>query len=468
MKIKDISKNSVNKVVSVAAKVEKTMPGARGTMVQLKDETGNIDARLPVSGGISTPEQGTSCEISATVLEESGNLVLKIIDLRQISGRKKGEFLIGSQKLEQMKQDFQDAATHIKKAASEGRTIIIRHHDDADGYSSGFVIEKAILPFISDSRRFGIARTSSKSPYYDYIDALRDLNTYLSFRREGERPPLVLLLDLGSNSQSMKSISRLKSYGFDFIIIDHHLYDKENKDISLAFVNPHVHNFGSDLNAGALCTELALIINPNLKGVAHLPALSGVADKSSGDEFEAYLKLAGYEKKYLEEWASVIDHETYYLRFPEKTEILEDIFLPTERNKALIKSVFPMLEKEMKNVVLAAKHHAKIEDYGKFRLIRIGRDAVSWDYSSSKLPRIASSLIDGPRITFVETDDSISFRADCEGFDGIALIQELKEMFPAAMIDGGGHREAGTIKFSPKSKEEVFKHILDYVRRIAG
>jgi RecJ-like exonuclease len=69
-----------------------------------------------------------------------------------------------------------------------------------------------------------------------------------------------------------------------------------------------------------------------------------------------------------------------------------------------------------------------------------------------------------PRITLGLLSDSIAFR--CDGiprFDLHSLIENLKNEFPHALIDGGGHICAGTIRFSPGAREEVLSFIKKYL-----
>ena len=378
-----------------------------------------------------------------------------------VKDRKKG-FLIDSGNLEKMKEAFLKAESVIRKAVSENRFVVIRHHNDVDGYAAGFVLEKA-LNSIGYSRN--IMRTSSRTPFYDYTDALRDLNNFLSSK--STTPPLIILADLGSNEQSMASIKRLKTYGIEFVIIDHHRFDAENKHEAVSFLNPHVFGLGSELNAGALATELAVILDPALKGIEHLPGLSGVADKSSGEDNDAYVKLSGYTREELEKWAAVIDHDTYYLKFPERTDILEGLFMPGAKNTRIINEIYPRIEAETERVRAAAKKYAKIEDFGKFKLVIIEKSLVSdWEYASSKLIGISHRLVEGPKITLAVTADSISYRADGVDFKGVDLLEKLKKEFPAALLSGGGHDSAGGISFNIASGEEILKYVRGYIKKI--
>ncbi|MEK6916430.1 MAG: DHH family phosphoesterase [Nanoarchaeota archaeon] len=388
--------------------------------------------------------------------------MIEIKDIIKDSKTKESRFLIASKNLDKMKEAFFKTESIIRKALSESRFIVIRHHNDVDGYTAGFVLEKA-LNSIGYSRN--IMRSSSRTPFYDYTDALRDLNNFLSSR--SSKPPLVILTDLGSNEQSIASIKRLKAYNIDFVIIDHHRYDKENETEALSFLNPHVFGLGSDLNAGALATELALLLDPKLNGIKHLPGLSGVADKSSGEDVESYIKLSGYSRKELEKWAVVIDHETYYLKFPERTEILEDLFIPGKKNTQLISYLSTKIEGDMEIVRKATKKYSKIENLGKFKLIIVEKNKISdWEYASSKIIAIAHDLVEGPKITLAFSDDSLSYRADGVKFSGVNLLEKLKNEFPAAMLSGGGHDAAGGIRFNIASGKEILEYIKNHIKKI--
>ncbi len=373
----------------------------------------------------------------------------------------KKPFLIKSQNLEQLRPLFLEASSLIKAAAKSNRSIIIRHHDDVDGFSSGIVLEKALLSIFGERRN--IIRSASRTPFFDYSDALRDLSHF--FSRQPLQSPLLILMDLGSNIQSLKSVQRLYDYGFEIIIVDHHRHDSCIKDFSKIMLNPHLHNMGSDLNAGALSSELALFINPLLKGIGHIPALSGIADRSKGEDLEKYIKLSGFLREELEKWALVLDHDLFYLKSSGKPDFLLSLFSPDKKNMFRVNSIYKTIINEFDSVKRAIKKYVKITSFGKLSVIRISKsDIGDWGYPSSKIARLANELIEGPRITLAETKDSISYRCDKVNFSGVSLIDNLKKKFPYALVSGGGHDFAGAIKFNISSKQEVMGYILDYIK----
>ncbi len=363
-------------------------------------------------------------------------------------------FSIKSEKLEALKSLFEKATELIKKAVKEKKQIIIRHHDDVDGYSAGYLLEKAISYLIDDKRGFQLIRSASRTPYYDYTDCLRDISNFA-----GYNPPLLILTDLGSNEQSMKALRRIKTYGTDILIIDHHIFDIENKELATVFLNPHTLGFGSDFCAGMLCFEIANNLCPGLIN-KKIPALSGVADKSSGKELDEYIKLSNMKPNELEEFSMLLDHEFFHLRFPVRINMLDELF----GNHKSLEPIKHELEKDFGKLREIIKKNVKVKDYNGFKLQRIERNLFAdFDYASYKLPRITHDMLTGERITLVVNDENISYRAELKDFDGVKMIDELKKRLPDAMITGGGHAAAGGIRFNSSHKEEVIKFIEEYL-----
>lgn len=448
-------KDRIGKKIQVEAKVVSLKSISGKTLLTLRDSSGSIQA---VSKKQLDVLPGQSIRVDALVKEFKGEPELEIL-----SQEKKADFLIKSENLAKFEDEFKKAAAEIRSAINNKRHIIIRHHDDTDGYAAGFVIEKAMLSIIDSDKPYQIySRKASRTPFYDYIDALVDLNYYLSVKKYNENPPLIILADLGSNDQSIASIKRLKKYGIRFLIVDHHLYDEENKKQAAVFLNTHDKGLGSDISAGALAAELANFLKPGLD-LKHIPAVAGTADKSAGSDYEKYLKLSGLSKDYLIKWSTVIDHETYFLRFPERLEFLEDLF---SLNVQQVEEIYRQITKEFAEVKKAAEKYVEIKQAKDFKVLVIEKDKVSHrGYAGSKLTRITHDLESGPRITLsISGGSMISYRADDVDFSGVELLKELKDRFPHALVSGGGHAAAGAIKFTEASAEEVMDYVFKYLK----
>ncbi|MFA6888132.1 MAG: hypothetical protein WC254_01410 [Candidatus Woesearchaeota archaeon] len=93
--------------------------------------------------------------------------------------------MIDSPILHKLKPEIQECIQHIKKAIDAKQPIFIRHHADADGYTAGIAIERALFPLVSVKHRrerdvhYFYQRFPSLTPYYSYEDATRDVQTFL-------------------------------------------------------------------------------------------------------------------------------------------------------------------------------------------------------------------------------------------------------------------------------------------------
>ena len=117
--------------------------------------------------------------------------------------------------------------------------------------------------------------------------------------------PLVILVDNGSTEEDVPSMRQAKVYNIDMLVIDHHHPDEIVDQYLIGHVNPaHVGgDFG--VTAGMLCAEIARMINPNISDtIKHLPAVSGVGDRSEAPEAGRYRSLVSdrYTLEELKKW----------------------------------------------------------------------------------------------------------------------------------------------------------------------
>ncbi|MBN1503377.1 hypothetical protein JW930_07595 [Candidatus Woesearchaeota archaeon] len=387
----------------------------------------------------------------------------------------KSSFLIKSDKLDKLSSRIIAAATLIKKSIIEQRPIIIRHHDDCDGYCAAVALEKAILPLLTKHHRpekslfLYYRRHPSPAPYYDYTDASKDLSSFLDDSRLA-RPPLVVLLDLGDLEQGNISIKKIRLYDFKIIIIDHHFPGKVDieKDVDV-FLNPYTENLDANLVTGMLCTEVARLVNPSVENINFLPALAGTGDKSGIPEFSEYLKLSGYDREFLKKWALCIDFETSYLRYLESRKFVHDFFgEDTKKRDQFIELVYPEIERRFRDLTKAVVKYLEVEEMKKFKLLIIDIESfpIQEFPNNSKIVRLAHEQVKGPRISMGLLPDSIIFRADnVEGFSVNQLVSEMKQDMPHALVHGGGHDFAGTLRFMKAAKQEIIKKVREYLKK---
>src|SRR3989339_555659 len=331
--IKDIKKNSKN-TVFIFGKINRIAQTGGPTVFVVSDGTGSLSLKGFVGAG-----QRAYPEITEG---DSIKTFIKIEDIERERAKViPPKFLVESPILNKLKDSFIKAATEIKLAIIQDRPIIVRHHNDTDGYSSGFSLERAILPLIEEqhgsekSRWEFFTRAPCAAPFYEIDDSIRDTAQSLrNVARFSNKMPLIIIADNGSTQEDLMAIQQGKVHGSDFIIVDHHKFDQDviSREV-LTHINPFlVGEDGSHFSAGMLCSELARFINPNVKNINQIPAMSGFADRielSNPKTMNDYLKIAekeGYTKELLSDIALVIEYVSSKIRFMEVREYIEVLF----------------------------------------------------------------------------------------------------------------------------------------------
>ncbi|MCX6710018.1 MAG: DHH family phosphoesterase [Candidatus Woesearchaeota archaeon] len=415
---------------------------------------------------------------------KSAEDVMKNIEERSGSDAKETDFLIKSGLLSRMSAIFMKTATIIRRAVFEGKPIIIRHHADCDGYCGGIALERAILPLIAkqqkreSSRWFYYRRAPSRAPFYEYSDALRDISMNLSdIERFGVKEPLIILVDFGSTGEDIPSIRNVRIYGAQVVIIDHHNPGEiENgrcrvDDFVDSHINPYLAGGDGNLTAGMIASELARIINPEGEKIDFLPAISGIADKSSSKEFSEYLKIAErqFSFEYLKSVAECVDFQAYYLFGVEGRVIVNDLLgEDLEKQKKLVEIIKKEVDFNKAEITRAIEHFSETREIGKTVVATINLSEIGFRGEApapGKITGIAHEIMisrfSGREIiTRGIAQDYIVLRSSQSSkFNVISLIRRLNEKIPYGGIHGGGHEHAGTVKFFPAAGKDVLSEL---------
>ena len=400
------------------------------------------------------------------------------------------EFLVKDEILDKLKDRFIQAATQIRLAIFQDRPIIVRHHNDADGYSSGFSLERAIIPLIQKHHGSEKAaweyylRAPCQAPFYEIDDSIRDTaNSLRNVAKFSNKMPLVVIADNGSSPEDLMAIKQGKVHGADFIVIDHHGFDEDviSEEV-LTHINPFlVEEDGAKYSAGMLCTELARFINPEVKNITQIPAMAGFADRIELMNHQTvmnYLKIAedqGYTKELLSDIALVIDYISAKVRFMEVREYIEVLFgEPREKQKELVSLLAPYIRKLDAKGLAIGKASAQHEKLGNtiFQFIEVEESFPGFGFFPK--PGRAVSLIhddyqgekeDMPLVTAGIMNTAITLRAtDKANFSVHELLKEIEEKVPSAFVNGGGHKNAGSLNFIPNKKREVVQVLREFIR----
>lgn len=243
------------------------------TIFVISDGTGTLALKGFIGQGqraYPDLKEGNTIRATVTINEYNQELEREIKEI---------PFLVKSPVLEKLKPLLIKAASEIRLAIIQSRPIIVRHHNDTDGYCSGYALEKAILPLIEKEHGSEKAsyeffnRSPSQAPFYEIDDSIRDTAASLrNVAKFSKKMPLIIITDNGSTPEDLFAIKQGKIHGAEFIVVDHHFFDEDviSKEV-LTHISPFlVGEDGAKFSAGMLGAELARLIN-NIPGFGFYP-----------------------------------------------------------------------------------------------------------------------------------------------------------------------------------------------------
>lgn len=511
VEIKDINQDFFNKSVEISGLIEQVTQTGGPTIFVVSDGTATLALKGFVGQGQRAyPEleigdtikavvtineynkelEGEIKKISKLSPEEHKVYLDKVIGLQKKRAEiKEIPFLIKSEILDKLKPLMMKAAFEIKLAIIQNRPIIIRHHNDTDGYCAGYALEKAIVPLIEKEHGSEKAsyefflRAPSQAPFYEIDDSIRDTATSLrNMAKFSNKMPLVIITDNGSTPEDLFGIKQGKVHGIEFIVIDHHYFDEDviTKEV-LTHVSPYlVGEEGSRISAGMLCAELARLIN-NLPGLEIIPAIAGLADRidlANPLAIEHYLEIAkkeGYTRELLINISKVIDFVSAKVRFMEVREYIGVLFgEPRHKQNELVGLMAPYIISLEEKALAIAKAGATTEKIKNttLQLIEIEKTFPGFGFYPKPgkcVGMIHDDLQKTEKLTNVITcglmHTAITMRAtDESNFSVHELIQYLNKHSPNSFVEGGGHKNAGSITFLPNKQEELLVLIKKFIK----
>lgn len=522
--------NKMGKLVRIDGEVLQVQQTSGPTIFTITDETGvtavaafdeagvraypdvDVGDVIEVIGDVNQHDGKTQIENqSLTKLEGHEEEKLKILIDEALNKRAEPEdvdFLVKSDVLNRLKPKMREAAQKIRRAILDGRSILVRHHADADGICAGVAMEKALIPLIeevnpnNDAQYYYFKRSPSKAPFYELEDVVKDLSFALEDQeRHGQKLPLIVLLDNGSTEEDITALMQAKIYDIEIVVIDHHfpgeLITKEEKDGEIiggtvevdeyvdTHVNPYLVGGDSQLTAGALATEVAHIINPEVKDlIMHLPAIAALGDHAESGEVYQYIELAekkGFNKGGLAIIAECVDFEAYFLRFMNGRGIMDTILAVDniDKHEKMVNALYKEYQKRVNTQLKAALPNIEqmqfdngiyfnimdVEKYAhKFTFPAPGKtcgfvhDKIVKEIGEDK-PIV--TLGHGPDFGVIRATDAVNEQF---GFSVNTIVDNLAERIPSAGIDGGGHECAGSIKYVEGLGEEVLSEFTNEVK----
>ena len=505
--------NAFTKKVLIRGQVNRIIQTGGPTIFFVSDGTGELSIKGFIKPGERAyPEigEGASVEAVVQVGEFRGELEGEIKKIKELNEAEIEEllnsikeiqlerakvndigFLVDSIILDKLKDRFMEAALQIRLAVIQNRPIIVRHHNDCDGYSSGFALEKAIMPLIVKEHNSLKAsweyfhRAPCQAPFYEIGDSIRDTaNSLRNAAKFSNKMPLIILADNGSCEGDLMAIKQGKIHGSDFIVIDHHGFEKDViSDEVLTHINPFlVGEMGSKMSAGMLCVELARYINNDVENISQIAAMSGYADKIDLENkviMEKYLEIAnkeGYSIELLSDIGLVIEYVSSKVKFMEVREYIEVIFgEPRDKQKELVSLMAPYIRELDRKGLAIGKSEAIQEKIGKITLQTVEVEKSFPGFGFFPKPGRAIGLIHdnyqrekgvSSLVTVGILNTAITIRATNEAdFSVHDLKKYLTARLPYAFVEGGGHKNAGSLSFLPGKRDDVIKLLKEFIAK---
>lgn len=393
-------------------------------------------------------------------------------------------FTINHPHLERMHAAFVTAATLIKSAVLTKTPIILRHHADCDGYSAALSLENALMPLLTKEHgdhfyRY-YSRNPSRTPYYDYADATRDMEQALTNKdRFRHKEPLIILVDIGSGEENLLAASMATKLGAHIVILDHHdpgpIVNGKSAlcKITTFHLNPFLHGSDSRFCTGIMLYELSRFISGDTKKTL-APIIAAIADKVDKYDmnlFNHYLSFAeGYDLMFLQKLTRIIDYETQAIKFFDISTIIEGLFTNRSLQEGFISIISPEIEKKINEFTKVITKYAERVPHKNFDLTIIDADKCSFRGefpSPGKITAIAHDTFLTPErglVTLGMLPGMIIFRCDnVQGFDVNSIITKVAHAIPHSLAEGGGHAAAGSMTFIGAASEEVIKKVRSII-----
>ena len=495
-----LKKEDIGKSLTTIVRVENIHQTTGPTIFLLNDGTGKLVAKAflkPGARAFPAIEKGDIAEITLR-LQEYDNRIEGSIDAiekrdpelfdKAVETNRAKQlqiesipFLVKSEHLEKLRERFEKAAMLIKKSIIENRPIFVRHNADCDGYSGAVALERCILPIIRDQQRDSFQewrffrRLPTRAPFYSLGDVMSDIVGMTNdMLRSNTVPPLIIVVDNGSGKEDLVALKSLKIYGCPIVIVDHHFISTDViSPIVDVHINPYLIGHNSSITAGMLATELGRFVNKKA-AVSVLPALSGIGDKSQGDEMQQYLKIAeneGYTHDDLKKIALCIDFAAYYLRSMEGRVLVDDMLgANKERQKQLVTLWHDEAQRRMHEQLQVIQRYTTIEESEKAVIATIHLDnIVSGDFPSyGKVTGMTNewlkSLHSKPVFVLGIAKDMLIIRTTHPQFNLNGMIAAIPSRHWA--VSGGGHERAGTLHYAPVAQNEVLSFVRQWIEKV--
>lgn len=476
---KELSELQLNDIFNGTVKViGKFVPGP--VVFTVSDGYKTIEAVIRQS----TFDVDDIIDIQGKAMERNGALRLEIDKIRK-SEKNFDDILaekskpvrdtttINSEVYNQLLPTMQKIAARLRKAVLDGQPIIVRHHCDTDGYVSGLCIEKPCVELMKEvgiNPDYNMYRSACRAPFYEFSDMIKDFQTAVRLDKKGQKKPLVIILDNGSSSEDYMGLECLHAAGIECMVVDHHQPGEivDGKTSVCKFLSHHLntHLAGVEdvLSAGMLAYEIGKMIYDF--DLPLYPAAAGVADRYKSSEVDQYIANSGKTREELVLLDEAMDFLAWSCKFDLGKETFEEIF----SNDVFVKAIATKVEKGRSQQMMTMIPAVEKTDFAPVTLATIDLQKYSMKFTYPRSGKMVGEIqdelaktADKALLTIGVFDDMWIIRATEPIFPVGQIISKLQADFPEASVEGGGHDQAGSMKFVMAYKDEVMNKLKEYL-----
>lgn len=329
-----------------------------------------------------------------------------------------------------MKSHMLMFAKKLLRYKLENRFVLLRSHNDADGFGAAVGIAK-IFPWS--------IKIIYPSPSYNIRDAIYDIATL-----SNKNSPLLILTDLGGNEQSIEAINLVKSHGIEYLIIDHHPFKSPDKD---RYLISWEYDQSGKYTASYLTNELARILGYKEDEMMYAGI---VGDKSPLVEPTEELKTKTMVIDFL---TSFTNDYNFIYNVMNDQKLYREYMLSTKEKYEQIKDMVKELRYvEMKGIKVYFINAEKMIDRIEFQ-------------STGKIASYILEAVDKNALVLIYNNSRYTIRvgegAYARGINTKIIMDELGDK-----IQGGGHLKAASFRFYEKDRRIIDAKIIDVVRKV--
>lgn len=343
-----------------------------------------------------------------------------------------------------LKSKIDEFARKLTAAKELNRYILLRFHGDADGIAGALALRKFL--------RFRAYQQNSA--VYSPRDAVNDLGNL-----HHENRPLVILLDFGTNEQSVDGLRLLKAGNLEVVCIDHHpLCPDVESNVSMLLSPWTVGGLDdhSKYTAGYLASEISNMCGAETGNFAKIACAGDKSDVAEpGDE----------DRK----TALVLDYLGAHTSFGNNLEFYADVLNKQE----LYSSIYSQASEKISEALERALPKARKSEKNGIIIYTVQLDGVVEPKEFPNRSKVTTAVFehfktDSPMITIGYGKRTIILRGNDaflkRGNNFSEIVEKVSSSMKDFVMSGGGHAKAAAVRVEEGYEKSTVDRLIEELK----